>query len=105
VDLATKYVYDIFNNFQCLIACNHNNVHLKWKTSLLDLNTLGDEYLVFDSSNYTFWVTCVNAVGEKVQVTQKVFINLMEDAKSSCLGFFSYHSPCIFMFLCCFSFV
>jgi hypothetical protein len=37
----------------------------------------------------------VNAIGEKVQVTQEVFTNLVEDAKSSCLGFFS-HSPCSF---------
>jgi len=54
VDLATKYVYDIFKDFQCLIACNHNKVHLKWKTNLLDVNIFGNEYLVFDSSNYTF---------------------------------------------------
>jgi hypothetical protein len=69
VGLATKYVFDIFKDFQGnLITCNHNDVHLKWTTTSLDLNTLGDEYLVFDSSSYSFWVTCVNATGEKVQV-------------------------------------
>jgi hypothetical protein len=64
-----KYVYDIFKYFQGLIACNHNNVHLKWKTSSLDLDTPKGEYLAFDLSSYTFWVTCVNATCEKVQVT------------------------------------
>jgi hypothetical protein len=49
--LATKYVYDIFKDFQGLIAYNHNNLHLKWKTNSLDLNALGGEYLAFDSSN------------------------------------------------------
>jgi hypothetical protein len=88
VDLETKYVYDIFKDFQGSITCNHNNVHLKWKTGSLNLNTLSGEYLAFDSSNYTFWAICVNAIGEKVQVTWEVFINLVEDAKSSCLGFF-----------------
>jgi hypothetical protein len=34
-------------------------------------------------------------------MTQKVVINLMEDAKSSCSNFFSYHFPRVFMFLCC----
>jgi hypothetical protein len=82
VDLTTKYDYDIFKDFQSLIACNHSNVHLKWKTGSLDLNTHGSEYnLAFDSSNYTFWVTYVNAIGEKVQVIQKVFINIVHDAK------------------------
>jgi hypothetical protein len=67
--MLTKYVFDIFKDFQrTLITCNLNNVHLKWKTTSLDLNTLGGEYLAFDSSSYTFWVTCVNAIGEKVQV-------------------------------------
>jgi len=28
VNPATKYVYDIFENFQGLIACNHSNVHI-----------------------------------------------------------------------------
>jgi hypothetical protein len=68
--------------------CNHSNVHLKWKTISFDLDTFGSEYLAFDSSCYTFWATCVNAIDEKVQVTWKVFINLVEDAKSWCLGFF-----------------
>jgi hypothetical protein len=66
VDLETKYVYDIFKDFQGLIACNHNNVHLKLKTNSLDLNTPNGEYLAFDSSNYTFWATCINAIGENV---------------------------------------
>jgi hypothetical protein len=80
-----------------LIACNDSNVHLKWKTNSLDINTHGGEYnLAFDSSNYTFWATYVNAIGEKVLVTQKVFINLMEDAKSSCSGFFLPFSFCLF---------
>jgi hypothetical protein len=58
VDPATKYVYDIFKYFQGLIACNHYNVHMKWKTNSLNLNTPSNEYLAFDSSNYTFWATC-----------------------------------------------
>jgi hypothetical protein len=66
VDPATKYVFNMSKDFQGLIAYNHNNVHLKWKTSSLDLNTLGSEYLVFDSSNYTFWATCANATNEKI---------------------------------------
>jgi hypothetical protein len=72
-------------------------VHLKWKTNLLNFNAFGSEYLVFDSSDYTFWATCVNATSEKVQVTQKDFINLMEDVKSSCLGFFL---AILIIFLC-----
>jgi hypothetical protein len=36
---GTKYVYDIFKDSQGLIACNHSNLHLKWKTSSLDFNT------------------------------------------------------------------
>jgi hypothetical protein len=65
-------IFDIFKNFQGLIAYNHNNVHLKWKASSLTFNTLGGEYLAFDSSNYTFWITSVNATNKKIQVTQKV---------------------------------
>ncbi len=76
-------------------------MHLKWKTNSLDLDTLGGEYLAFDSSNYTFWATCVNATSEKVQVTQKVFTNLMEDAKSSCSSFF----PAIILVSLCFCIV
>ncbi len=97
VDSTTKYVYDIFKDFQGLNVCNNNNVHLKWKTSSLDINTHGNEYnLAFDSSNYTFWATYVNVINEKVQVTQKVFTNLVEDAKSSCLGFFLSFSLCLY---------
>ncbi len=72
-------------------------MHLKWKTNLLNFNAFGSEYLVFDSLDYTFWATCVNATSEKVQVTQKDFINLMEDVKSSCLGFFL---AILIIFLC-----
>ncbi len=90
MDSTTKYVYDIFKNFQGLIACNHSSVYLKWKSNSLDFNTHGDEYnLAFDSSNYTFWATYVNAIGEKVHVTQKVFINLVENTKIIMLRFFS----------------
>jgi hypothetical protein len=64
-----KYVYDIFKDFHGLIVCNHNNVHLKWKTSSLDLDTFGGDYVAFVLSSYTFLATCVNAIGEKVQVT------------------------------------
>jgi len=67
VDSTTKYVYDYFKDFQSLIACNHSNVHLKWKTNSLNINIDGGEYnLALDSSNYTFWATYVNAIGEKV---------------------------------------
>jgi hypothetical protein len=66
VDPTMKYVYDIFKDFQGLIISNHSNVHMKWKTISLNFNTLGGEYLAFDSSNYTFWATCVNATSEKV---------------------------------------
>jgi hypothetical protein len=71
-----KYIFDIFKDFKGMIACNHRNVHLKWKTILLNFNTPGDEYLAFDSSSYTFWATCINDICEKVQLTQHVFINL-----------------------------
>jgi hypothetical protein len=54
-------VFNIFKNLQGLITCNHINVHLKWKTNSLNLNTLGNEYLAFDSSSYTFLAKCVNA--------------------------------------------
>jgi hypothetical protein len=98
MDFETKYVYDIFKGFQGLISYNHIEVHLKWKTISLDLNALG-EYLAFDSSNYTFWATCVNAIGEKVQVTWEVFTNLVEDAKSSCSCFFWPFSLCLYVFV------
>ncbi len=66
---GNKFVFDIFKDFQGnLITCNHNDVHLKWTTTSLDLNSLGGEYLAFDSSSYSFWATCVNATSEKVQV-------------------------------------
>jgi hypothetical protein len=84
VDPATKYVFNIFKNFRGLITCNHGNVHLKWKTNSLDLNIPNNEYLTFNSSSYRFWAKCVNAISEKLQVTQKAFTNLVEDAKSSC---------------------
>ncbi len=61
-----KYVYDIFKNFQGLIISSHNNVHMEWKTISLNFNSFGGEYLAFDSSNYTFWATRVNANSEKV---------------------------------------
>jgi hypothetical protein len=82
-------------------------VHLKWKTNSLKFNTFGGEYLVFDSSNYTFWATSINAIGEKVRVTHEVFTNLVEDAKSSCLGFFWPVSLCFYVFVLfvCFFFV
>jgi hypothetical protein len=69
VDPAKKYVFNIFKNFQGLITYNHSNVHLKWKTSSLDLNTPSNEYSALDSSSYTFWDKCVNATSEKVHVT------------------------------------
>jgi hypothetical protein len=67
--MRQQNMFMIFSNFRGLIVYNHNNVHLKWKINSLDLNTLGGEYLACDSSNYTFWATCVNAISEKVQVT------------------------------------
>jgi len=93
-----------FNNKICLwyfqrlprFDCFHSNMHLKWKTNSLDINTHGGEYnLAVDSSNYTFWATYVNAIGENVQVTQKVFTNLVEDVKSSCSNFFLPFSLCL----------
>jgi hypothetical protein len=69
-----KYIFDIFKDFQGMITCNHSNVHMKWKTTLLDFNTHDNEYLAFDSSSYTFWVTCINGICKKVQLTQHVFI-------------------------------
>jgi len=65
------------------------------------------EYLAFDSSNYTFWATCVNAIREKVRVIWKVFINLVEDAKSSCSSFFWPFPLCFYVFVLfvCFFFV
>ncbi len=58
-NLTTKYVFDIFKDFQGLIVYNHSNVHLMRKINSLELNTPSGEYLAFDSSNYTFWATCV----------------------------------------------
>jgi hypothetical protein len=54
----------------------------------IDLNIPSDECLAFDSSSYSFWATCVNATSGKVEVTQVVFNNLMEGAKSSCFQVF-----------------
>ncbi len=67
------------------------------KDQFIDLNTPSSECLAFDSSSYTFWVRCVNATSEKVEVTQEVFNNLMEGAKSSCVKFLVSHSPFIFV--------
>ncbi len=58
------------------------------KDQFIDLNTLNNECFAFDSSSYTFWATCVNTIGEKVEVTREVLNNLMEGAKSSCVQVF-----------------
>ncbi len=58
------------------------------KTTLLDFNTPNDEYLAFDSSSYTFWVTCINGICEKVQMTQHVFINLTRKMQNHHAQFF-----------------
>jgi hypothetical protein len=59
----------MFKDFQGLIDNNHNIVHLKWRTTSLDLNTFDGEYLSFDLSCYIFLLICVNATSEKVQVS------------------------------------
>jgi hypothetical protein len=50
----------------------------------LDFNTLEVEYLCFEPSSHTFWATCLNVIGKKVQVTQEIFGHLVENAKVSC---------------------
>jgi len=77
-------VFNIFKKFQDLVACNHNTVHLKWRATSFDLNMPEVEYLCFEPLGYTFWATCLNVNGKKVQVAQKIFGNLVENAKASC---------------------
>jgi hypothetical protein len=38
----------------------------KWRPTSLDFNMLEVEYLCFEPSGYTFWVTCLNVNGKKV---------------------------------------
>ncbi len=38
-----------------LVAYNHI-IHLKWRATSLDLNTLEVEYFYFEPLSYTFWV-------------------------------------------------
>jgi len=52
----------------------------------LDFNTLGVEY--FDSMGFIFWVTCLDAHGEKIQVFWKIFTSFVDKVKSFCLGGF-----------------
>jgi hypothetical protein len=51
---TTKYSYDVFKQFHDLVDYIHNTLHLKWKASSLDLNTLNVEYLCFHFTDFTF---------------------------------------------------
>ncbi len=52
--------------FQDLVDYNHNIMHMKLKTSSLDLNTLSVLiYLCFDFAGFTFCSTCLDAHGQK----------------------------------------
>jgi hypothetical protein len=67
-----------------LVDCTHNTMHLKWKTSFLDLNTSKVEYLCFDYASYTFWATSLDAHGQKMQVSWEIFNGLVDATKTSC---------------------
>jgi hypothetical protein len=87
-NLDTKYVLDVFKEFLDLVDYTHNIVHLKWKANSLDLNTLGVEYLCFESLGYSFWVTCLNDHGENIQISREIYSSLVDVAKSSCSCFY-----------------
>jgi hypothetical protein len=53
-DLATKYTFDVFKEFQYMVNDTHNIMHLKWKPSSLDLNNSSAEYLCFDYVGFIF---------------------------------------------------
>jgi len=74
------YMLDVFKKFLNLVICKHDNVHLKWKVSPLDFNSLSIEYLCFDYSSYIFWATTLNSITKKVQMNGKMFFNFLEDA-------------------------
>lgn len=57
-------------------------MHLKWKVNSLYFNTSS-----VDSMDFTFWVTCLNAHGEKIHVSKQFSLVFVDDAKPSCLGF------------------
>lgn len=61
-------------------------MHLNYKVASLDFNTLGVEY--FRSIGFIFWTTCLDAYGEKIEVSWKIFSSLVDKAKSCCLGGF-----------------
>jgi hypothetical protein len=88
-----KYVSNVFKEFQDLVACIHNTMHLKWKATSLDLNMPNVDYLCFDYIGFTLWATHLQSNGEKIQVTQKIFSTLVDDAKASCSSFFNFQ-PC-----------
>ncbi len=79
------------------------------KDQFIDLNTPSSECLAFDSSSYSFWATCVNATGEKVEVTQVVFNNLIEGAKLSCVQVFclpfTFYFVVYYLLFICLSFL
>jgi hypothetical protein len=62
-------------------------MHLKWKVTSLYFNISSSKYFYFDSMDFTFWVTCLNAHGEKIHVSKKIFISFVDDAKPSCFDF------------------
>jgi hypothetical protein len=94
---------NVFKEFQDLVDYNHNMMHLQWKANSLDLNALGVEYLCFESSCYSFWVTCLNDHGGKIQLSRNIFSSLVDVAKSSCSCFsletiLSFHLGMFFNF-------
>jgi len=54
LDFTMKYRFNVIKEFHDLVDYIHNITHLKWKASSLDLNTLGVEYLCFDSTCFIF---------------------------------------------------
>jgi hypothetical protein len=62
----TKYTSSVFKEFHDPVDYIHNTMHMKWKTSFLDLNTLGVECLCFDFVGFTFWATSLDAHGQKM---------------------------------------
>jgi hypothetical protein len=78
---------NVFKDFLNLVVYRHDNVHLKWKVSPLDLNSLSIEYLCFDYLGYIFWATMLNSINEKVQMNGKMFSNFLENALQKIMVF------------------
>jgi hypothetical protein len=89
-DLTTKCTYDVFKKLHDLVDCIDNTMHMKWKQSSLDLNTLGVEYLCFDFAGFIFWVTCLDAMAKRSKCLMKF---------STFLWMLQRHLAQVFLFL------